>query len=105
MPLTEDHVHSYVRMRGENENNIYKCNDPHCNYFAPANIIEGKAALCMTCRKEFVISREQLRKKRRELKCANCKSRKTFGGHVVKPDIQLPTLDPKELANALRKIL
>lgn len=64
------HVHIYVRYK----RGLYKCNDPHCTHFADREFLVGKATLCSKCGSEFVLTREDL--KRKAPLCLNCSDTK-----------------------------
>lgn len=104
MPLLPKHLHTYKMVPHQTRTDIYMCMDAHCSHRINKQYLEGKAAECPTCGAEFTISKVQLTRKRKILKCGDCKTRATFGGKVIKP-IGTQPLDLDQLGTELEKII
>jgi predicted Zn finger-like uncharacterized protein len=97
----QEHLHQYKMVPHKTRRDLYMCINPHCTHRTQKQYLEGKAAECPICHNEFVISKAQLNKGRRVLKCDACKTRKHFGGRVIKPTIAISAEDLLKQAEEL----
>lgn len=69
------HTHTYTRYK----KHYYKCNDPQCTHFADRSLILGKMNKCPFCGKEWVLTKEDLRRATpRCIECSDTKQAKVF---------------------------
>jgi len=70
--LFRKHIHTFVRYKNNQykRKDLYRCNDPYCNYVHEVSFLEGKASLCTKCGAEFILTKEDL--KRSRPRCINC---------------------------------
>jgi len=69
------HIHTFILKPGHKPTDSmrtkqFKCRDPHCWFYAAADMILGKAAMCSLCGQEFVLTRYALNL--RIPHCENC---------------------------------
>jgi len=71
------HVHTYVKYK--KRSGYFRCADSHCTHILDKEAVLGKASLCTSCGKEFILSREDLKRvKPRCLECSNTARGKVF---------------------------
>lgn len=69
-----NHVHIYVRAGARKKNKTFMCSDPHCTHKEKKEYLVGKASRCPNCLAEFVLTNEDL--KRRRPLCLACRNTK-----------------------------
>lgn len=66
-----NHTHTYRRIGTSTR---FLCSDPHCSHYTEKKLLTNKASLCNECGREFILTREKLR--RAVPKCDNCANTK-----------------------------
>lgn len=70
------HVHTYERVTKPSAHATWRCSDPGCppRKFSQEYIV-GKYCICYNCRSQFILSREDLRRKKPVcIRCSNTAS-------------------------------
>ena len=71
------HTHQMMRVKGTVKDGrpfLFMCADSHCTYKEEKKFLLGKASLCNTCRKEMILTTEDL--KRSKPMCRDCSNTK-----------------------------
>ena len=94
------HIHRYVRysQRGGKtlKERVFRCDDPCCTHFAPAELVIGKLSRCNMCDGQFILTAEAGR--RVKPRCANCTE------HRVEPPADLVPVQVKRAMDAIDSI-
>lgn len=69
----KQHLHTYQRV-GRNGSKRYRCTDPHCTHVSYKDLLEGKAASCPECGREFILDSYCFKLK--VPKCPECSNEK-----------------------------
>lgn len=70
-PNTNKHIHSYVRVKHKDRNDLYKCSDPDCSHRTQKEYIRGKRAKCPYCNELFIVTTKQTNEQK-TLHCDDC---------------------------------
>lgn len=70
--MTQNHIHQYIR--DQRNKRRFRCKAPDCTHFSYSNLLDGKTALCNSCRREFILTKYNLRTA--IPKCLNCSNHK-----------------------------
>ena len=69
-----NHIHQYVRYskRGGRtlKDRVFRCDDPGCSHYAPAELVIGKFSRCTLCGGQFKLDADAARRARP--RCPNC---------------------------------
>lgn len=99
------HIHTYIRadLRYDKKDpQRYKCKDPHCSHTADRKDLKGKAALCVTCGTQIILTHDLLRLSRPT--CPECGNRKGDRKKVeLQSEIEKLLEGPEETKNGETK--
>lgn len=98
--MLDKKTHIHTIERSPINPRVYRCIHPECTYFARADFLIGKRALCHKCGSEYNVSRTQLFRDKLKrptcMRCSNSKEAQEFRNVTNKIENILEEVFPNE---------